>query len=87
MAAVAALARTDPSTDPAFLLECLEARAQARALLWFNWEIAELHDAVDPLWRWAVERGLVDFYGTDIVQEGLSRAFDPYRGDLYAVTA
>ena len=80
----AALARIpEIKPDPAFLLECLEARAQARAHLWSVYEIDDLHDAVDCLWEWAHERGLVDWYGVDAVQEVLAAAFDPYRGDLH----
>ena len=74
--------RHDPAPDPKLLLECLQARAQARGRLWSVGEIEFLHDAVDELWRWAVERGLVDFYGIAAVQAVLACGFAPYRGDL-----
>lgn len=77
----------DPASDPQFLMECLQARANARAWLWFCWQITDLHDATDPLWLWADRWGLVDHFGIDTVQAVLAAAFDPYRGDLYPVTA
>ena len=82
MAAAVALARTEPSADPKLLLECLEARAQARARLWSVCEIEFLHDAVDELWSWADRWGLVAHFGIDAIQSVLAHAFAPFRSDL-----
>jgi hypothetical protein len=55
-------------------LEVLQARARARACLWATGELG-LHEAVDPLQRWAVDTGLVTQVGQDFVQLILARAF------------
>lgn len=70
-------AATDCHLD--FLLKCLASRAWARAYLWSQYEIEDLHDAVDPLQRWAAERGLVAFFGQDLIQQILADEFGARR--------
>jgi hypothetical protein len=68
------VARVDP-------VKVLVARAEARAMLWFDGDL-DLHDAVDELWASAVRDGLVDKLGADEVQRLLADAFAPLRTDL-----
>jgi hypothetical protein len=56
-------------------LDVLEARAWARAHLYAAGELHSLHEAVDPLQRWAVDSGLVERIGQDAVQQILVHAF------------
>jgi hypothetical protein len=70
---VAIKTRTPP------LLDVLEARAQARAWLFAAGEIATLPDAVDVLWQWAVDHGLVERIGVDGVQHVIACAFAEVR--------
>jgi hypothetical protein len=59
-------------------LEVLQARARARATLYAAGELS-LHEAVDPLQHWAVDTGLVEQVGQDVVQLILARAFGRIR--------
>jgi len=56
------------------LLEVLTARARARAHLYAAGELT-LHEAVDWLQLWAIDSGLVEQVGQDVVQLILARAF------------
>lgn len=70
------------AADP---VEVLLARAESRAYLWFEHEISDLAEAVDPLWQAAEDTGVLDIIGADAVQALLAEAFRPYRGDVYAL--
>lgn len=62
-------------------IDILIARAEARARLWQANLIEDLPAAVDPLWDYAVEAGLVAEHGADLVQDLLAQAFGPLRDD------
>jgi hypothetical protein len=53
----------------------LEARAEARAFLWRQYQIDELPTAVDPLQGFAEQSGLVAMLGQDAVQQIISKPF------------
>jgi hypothetical protein len=60
-------------------IDVLRVRAEARALLWAEGEIATMPEAVDALQLFAEESGLALEFGQDAVQQILSDAFLPYR--------
>jgi hypothetical protein len=62
--------------------EPFELRAWARARLWRDGEIEDLHDAVDELQVWAERIGLVGAIGQDAVQAIMAAAFAEVRDDL-----
>jgi hypothetical protein len=72
MTTALAIKKVDP-------LDCLGARADARAYLWSIDEY-ELAEAVDALQAAAVRDGLIARIGQDAVQAILADAFRPYRG-------
>jgi uncharacterized ParB-like nuclease family protein len=69
------IARAIGAADP---IDCLAARADARAYLWSIGEY-ELAEAVDALQATAMRDGLIDRIGQDAVQAILAGAFQPYR--------
>ena len=70
MSAPAARSPANPSP-----LEVLLARAEAVATLLSNHFLADKATAVDGLWRFAEQTGLVDELGVDHVQHLLAEAF------------
>jgi hypothetical protein len=66
---------------PADTTEVFKALCWSRAYRWREgvFDPGEDDDfiafAVDPLWRWAVDHGLVDEIGADAVQRLMSEAF------------
>ena len=56
------------------LMEVFRARAEARAHLVAE-GMLDLHDAVDVLQQAAVDQGLVEIYGQDMVQGIMAAAF------------
>src|SRR5262245_15663123 len=63
-------------------VEIFTVRCEARAYLWADNEIADLHEAVDELQASAVRDGLVAKLGQDEVQRILADAFASVRNDL-----
>lgn len=59
--------------------DAFELRCHARAKLWQDGEIEDLHDAVDPLQAWAMQTGLVRAIGQDAVQAIMAQAFAAVR--------
>jgi hypothetical protein len=68
-----------PAPDP---LAAFELRCWARARLWRDGEINDLHDAVDALQECAAAWGLVEGIGQDRVQAIMSVTFAAVRDDL-----
>jgi hypothetical protein len=66
-------------------VEVFSARCEARAYLWAEAEIADLHDAVDQLQHDALRDGLVGKLGQDGVQALIGRAFAAVRQPCVAV--
>lgn len=52
----------------------LELRAEARAYLWWRYQI-DLHQAVDPLQEFAEQSGLLASHGQDFIQRLISAPF------------
>lgn len=57
------------------LLHVLQARAEARALLFRCAEYGESGEATVPLLVWAIERGLVEAYGRDPIVAIINEPF------------
>ena len=62
---------SDTDTRP-MPIDVLRLRTWARAYLFFIGEFADLPEAVDPLWDYAEQSGLVDRLGADFVQSLLA---------------
>jgi hypothetical protein len=71
-------AAIDHATMPS-QLDVLMLRAWARALLWFEQIIETIPEAIDPLWEFAEQSGLVDELGADQVQRIIVDQFAPFR--------
>jgi hypothetical protein len=56
-------------------IEVLQDRAEARALLWHEYQIPDLPTAVDPLQSSAEQSGLVALIGQDKVQRLIAEPF------------
>jgi hypothetical protein len=78
---------SDRSSQQPSALDVLTARAEARAYLWANGEIATIPEVVDALQEFAEKSGLVLEIGQDAVQEILSAAFTPFREVEWAAQA
>jgi hypothetical protein len=61
----------DADTRPA-PIDVFHLRAWARAYLYFIGEFADLPEAVDPLWDYAEQSGLVDQIGVAAAQDILA---------------
>jgi hypothetical protein len=57
----------------------LEARAEARAILWHEYQLEHLPDAVDPLQAFAEQSGLVALIGQDACQQIIAAPFERLR--------
>jgi len=56
-------------------IRVLQARAEARALLYACGEYADVEEAVDPLFAYAIESGIVADLGMDAVKSIIEQAF------------
>ena len=56
-------------------LQALQARAEARALLFKHAEFETVGEAIDPLVQAAYDVGLVDQLGVKVVMEVIEQAF------------
>jgi hypothetical protein len=56
-------------------LRVLQARAEARALLYACCEYDDVEQAVDPLFAYAIESGIAAEFGMDAVKSIIKQAF------------
>jgi hypothetical protein len=70
-----ALAKIDHGIKLAPAIDVLKHRARARALLWWNYQIADLPEAIDPLQAYAIESGLLQQLGQNEIQRIISEPF------------